>query len=88
MKLDSKGNLYVGYATKEGPWNAGAGALWRYNTDGSAEDISPMSVSIGDIVIDPTDDNKLVTVSTNNWNEQPNGAFGDSFFVSTDGGKN
>lgn len=88
MKLDSKGNLYVGYATKEGPWNAGAGALWRYNTDGSVEDISPMSVSIGDIVIDPTDDNKLITVSTNNWNEQPNGAFGDSFFVSTDGGRN
>lgn len=88
MKLDSNGSLYVAYATKEGPWNAGAGALWRYNTDGTAENVSPMDVAIGDIVIDPTDDNKLVAVSTNNWNEQPNGAFGDAFFVSTDGGKN
>lgn len=87
MKLDSKGDLYVAYATKEGPWNAGAGALWRYNADGSAENVSPIDVAIGDIVIDPTDDNKLVAVSTNNWNEQPNGAFGDAFFVSTDGGK-
>lgn len=89
MKLNSKGDLYVAYATKEGPWNAGAGALYRYNAaDGSAEDISPLDVSFGDVVIDPTDDNKLVAVSTNNWNEQPNGTFGDTFYVSTDGGKN
>lgn len=89
MKLNSKGDLYVAYATKEGPWNAGAGALYRYNAaDGSAEDISPLDVSFGDVVIDPTDDNKLVAVSTNNWNEQPNGSFGDTFYVSTDGGKN
>lgn len=87
MRLDGQGNLYVCYATAEGPWNTAAGALYRYNkTDGSAEDISPKPVSFGDIIIDPSDDGKLVTCSMDNWEEQPNGAFGDMFFVSSDAG--
>lgn len=86
IKLDSKGNLYVVYATNEGPWNSGVGAICRYNTDGSVDNISPDSSSFGDIVIDPSDENRLLAVTTNNWNEQANGAYGDAFFVSTDGG--
>lgn len=87
MRLDGQGNLYVCYATAEGPWNTAAGALYRYNkADGSAEDISPKPVSFGDIIIDPSDDSKLVTCSMDNWEEQPNGAFGDMFFVSSDAG--
>ncbi len=88
MKLDSQGRLYVTYANNEGPWNAMTGAIYRYDTAaGTADNVSlPIPNSTGDIVISPDDDNKLVAVTTQVWEQQPNGAFGDVFFVSTDGG--
>lgn len=87
MKLDSKGDLYVTYVDAEGPWNPSAGAIYRYNADGTAEDISPSGNPFGDIVIDPSDENKLVAVTSNTYQQQPNGSYGDQFFTSTDGGK-
>ena len=87
MKLDSKGNLYVCYITNEGPWNCGLGTVYRYNTDGSADEIAPSNDSFGDIVIDPTDENRLVLVTSGMWDKQANNAFGDNFLTSTDGGK-
>ncbi len=87
MKLDQNGNLYVCYADCEGPWNSGSGAVYRYGADGTAEDISPCGDSFGDIVIAPADPNKLVLVTTNKYNEQSNGSFGDTFYTSVDGGK-
>lgn len=88
MKLDSQGNLYVVYANNEGPWNAMTGCLYRYNTDGTAEKLDfPIPNSLGDIVISPNDDNKLIVVTSEVWEEQPNGAYGDKFYTSTDGGK-
>ena len=87
MKLDSKGNLYVTYINHEGPWNCALGSIYRYNTDGTAENIAPSDESFGDIVIDPNDDNRLVAVTSGRWEEQANGAFGDRFYTSTDGGK-
>lgn len=88
MKLDSQGRLYVVYANNEGPWNAMTGALYRYDTaNGKAEEIAvPIPNSLGDIAISPEDDNKLVLVTSEVWEQQPNGAFGDKFFTSTDGG--
>lgn len=88
MKLDSKGNLYVCYINHEGPWNCALGSLCRYNTDGTVENIASMEESYGDIVIDPNDDNRLIAVTSGIWKEQSNGAFGDKFYTSTDGGKN
>lgn len=88
IKLDSKGNVYVVYANNEGPWNCALGGVYRYNaSDKSAESIAPEYQSYGDIVIDPKDDNKLVLVSTGIWKAQPNGAYGDVFYTSVDGGK-
>ena len=87
MKLDSKGNLYVTYINHEGPWNCALGSIYRYNTDGTAENIAPTDESFGDIVIDPNDDNRLVAVTSGRWEEQSNGSFGDRFYTSTDGGK-
>lgn len=87
MKLDSKGNLYVTYINHEGPWNCALGSIYRYGTDGTAENIAPSDESFGDIVIDPNDDNKLVAVTSGRWEQQSNGAFGDRFYTSTDGGK-
>ncbi len=87
MKLDSEGDLYVTYVDQEGPWNCSSGAIYRYNTDGTAENISPTSNPFGDIVIDPNDNNKLTAVTSNTYEAQPNGSYGDKFFTSTDGGK-
>ena len=87
MRLSPSGKLYVTYADSEGPWNASAGALLRYDIDaGTYEDISPVQSAWGDIVSDPADESRLVCVTTEKWEGQPNGAFGDQFFVSTDGG--
>ncbi len=88
MKLDSKGNLYVCYVNNEGPWNCALGMIYKYGTDGSAEIISPTADSFGDILIDPADDNRLIAVTSGQWKAQSNGAFGDVFYTSTDGGKN
>ncbi len=87
IKLDSKGNVYVVYASSEGPWNASIGAIYRYGKDGSAVDIAPKSSAFGDIVIDPNDENRLVAVTTQMWMQQANGGFGDVFYTSTDGGQ-
>lgn len=87
MKLDSKGNLYVTYINHEGPHNCALGSICRYNTDGSVENLSPAEESFGDIVIDPNDDNRLVAVTSGRWEQQANGAYGDKFYTSTDGGK-
>lgn len=87
LKLDSKGNVYVVYGSNEGPWNCAGGTIFRYNTDGTAEEIAPFKNTVGDIVIDPTNDNNLVYVTTCVWEKQPNNAHGDVFYVSTDAGK-
>lgn len=88
IKLDSQGNLYVTYASNEGPWNAGIGTLFKYGVSGStAEEIAPSGAAFADIAIDPNDDNRLVLVTTEKWEEQPNGAFGDIIYTSVDGGK-
>ncbi|MBQ5332151.1 MAG: hypothetical protein J6K92_02665 [Oscillospiraceae bacterium] len=86
--LDSEGNLFVSYGNKEGPWNSVQGGLYKYSPDGkSAEEIKVISWTVGDIVIDPEDNNRMVLVSSQVWKEQPNGAYGDKFFRTTDGGK-
>lgn len=85
--LDSKGRLYVSYGLNEGPWNSGTGTLYRYDTDAaSAEEIKVVPWTVGDIVIDPNNDDNIVLVTSEVWREQPNGAYGDQFYRSTDGG--
>ncbi len=87
MRLDSKGRLYVVYANNEGPWNAMKGCIYRYDGNNAEQINFPIPNSLGDIAISPNDDNKLVCVTTEVWDEQPNGAYGDKFYTSTDGGE-
>ena len=88
MRLDGQGNLLITYGNAEGPWNSGQGALVRLNiASGTVEDISPANQTIGDIAIDKNDPNKMVAVTECVWMAQPNGAFGDVFYTTTDGGK-
>lgn len=88
MRLDGRGNLIVTYANSEGPWGgSGKGGIRRLNiADGKVEDISPSKSSFGDVTISPDDPDKMVAVTENIWTEQPNGAYGDEFYVTTDGG--
>lgn len=88
IKLDSDGNLYVVYASAEGPWNATSGAVYKYDAvTKEATSIAPSSQPFGDIVIDPNNADRMVLVTTQTWSKQPNGGFGDIFYTTTDGGK-
>lgn len=88
MKLDSKGNLYVTYGDTEGPWGMSSGSVYKYDISaGTAENIAPASTPFSDIAIDPNDENRMVLTTACTWSQQPNGAFGDIIYVTTDGGK-
>ncbi len=88
IRLDSKGNVYVIYGNKEGPWNQTTGAVCKYDMKaGTYENIAPTGGPYGDLAIDPKNEERMVLVTTQTWSQQPNGAFGDVFYVSTDGGK-
>lgn len=89
MKLRSDGSVVITFGSAEGPWNAqrGTGGIYVYNpADGSVSEISPVKQCFGDVVIHPDDPNKMVACSENVYVPQPNGAWGDEFYVTTDGG--
>ena len=87
MRLDGQGNLLVTYGNSEGPWGSGQGGIRRLNiATGEVEDISPSGQSFGDIAVSPDDPGKMVAVTECVWMEQPNGAYGDQFYVTSDGG--
>jgi len=89
IKLDSKGNLYVTYGDTEGPWGMSSGSVYKYDiAAGTAENIAPASTPFSDIAIDPNDEQKMVLTTACTWQQQPNGAFGDIIYTTTDGGKN
>lgn len=89
MKMDADGNLLITYADAEGPWNSNSGGMYRYNPNTKiAEDISPSDGRpIGDVVTDPSDAKRMLCSTMNTWNQQANGAWGDIFYTSADGGK-
>lgn len=88
MRLDGQGALLIAYADSEGPWGGnGSGGIRRLDiASGEVTDISPAKRSFGDVAVSPDDPDKLVAVTENIWMEQPNGAFGDEFYVTADGG--
>lgn len=86
--LNSKGELFVSYGNHEGPWNSTQGTLYKYDLDKkTGEGLPAVTWTVGDIVIDPNNDDNMVLVTSEVWKEQPNGAFGDRFLRTTDGGK-
>ncbi len=91
MKYRPDGKIMITYADTEGPWNNNrtSGRVMLLDpADGTMEDISPAKKTFGDVVCDPTDPNKMVACTENIYVLQPNGAYGDEFYVTTDGGKN
>lgn len=87
MRLDGQGNILITYANTEGPWGSSLGGIRKYSiSSGEFTDISPSKQSFGDIAVSPSDPNKMVAVTECIWMEQPNGAFGDQFYVTSDGG--
>ena len=87
----SNGKIFITYANTEGPWNndAKTGSVRSLDiaTDTMTE-ISPKKKGYGDIVIDPTNPDRMVICTENTYSQQPNGTWGDEFFVTTDGGAN
>lgn len=91
MKYNGDGKIAITYASAEGPWNnnrtSGGIRLLDMSND-TFTDITPVKKSYGDIVIDPANPDRMVACTENIYVQQPNGQFGDEFYVTTDGGKN
>lgn len=89
IKFNANNELLITYSGAEGPWNGTGGAIWKYNPEtNTATDISPAGESFGDVVADPKNPDRMVASTINIWSAQPNGAFGDKYYVTSDGGKN
>lgn len=91
MKYNGDGKIVITYADTEGPWNnsRSAGGIRLLNiADDSFTDITPAKKGFGDVVIDPENPDRMAACTENIYVAQPNGAFGDEFYVTTDGGQN
>ncbi len=91
MKWNGAGKLIITYADTEGPWNNNRanGGIRIYDpaTD-TMTDITPSKKGYGDVVCDPENPDRMVACTENLYVPQPNGAYGDEFYVTEDGGKN
>lgn len=93
--LAGDGNLYITYANGAGPhphWAVpepmDAGRLMKYNTKtGEWINVTPFGNNrpYGGISVDPENPQRIITSTINTWLSQ-NGAYGDRFFMSTNGG--
>lgn len=91
MKYNGDGKIVITYASAEGPWNNNRidGGVRTLNiADDTFTEINPAKKSFGDVVIDPSNPDRMVACTENLFVAQPNGQFGDEFYVTTDGGKN
>lgn len=98
--LAGDGNLYITYANGAGPHGHWAlpepmdlGEIWKYNTsNGTWTNVTPSGFTraFGGISVDPANPDRLIASSVNTYNAQYNGpegtAWGDRFFLSTNGG--
>ena len=86
-------NLYVTYANGAGPHPANGepmdrGQIWKYNlATGAWADVTPAGVTrpFGGVSVDPKNPKRLIASTGNTWWAQGK-AFGDHFFLTTDGG--
>lgn len=86
-------NLIITYANGAGPFGTTAepvnmGQIWKYNVQtGAWTNITPAgnALPFGGISVDPSNANRLVASTVNTFRSQ-GAAFGDQFFLSTNGG--
>ena len=91
MKYNGDGKIVITYADTEGPWNnsrASGGIRVLNMADDTFTDITPAKKGYGDVVIDPENPDRMAACTENIYVPQPTGAFGDEFYVTTDGGQN
>jgi xyloglucan-specific exo-beta-1,4-glucanase len=93
--IASDNNMYITYASDDGPWNASAaGAIWKYNIAGNTwTNITPAGytgMSFGGISVDPANPGRVLASSINQyWYQYNDGGanvWGERFFLSTNGG--
>jgi xyloglucan-specific exo-beta-1,4-glucanase len=101
--LDGLGNLYVTYANGAGPHGHWAvpepfldGAVWKYNiANNTWTNVTPLDPNdsskkfakpFGGISVDPNNAQRIIVSTTNAYYLQE-GAYGDRFFISTNGGQ-
>ncbi len=96
--LASNGLMYITYANGAGPHGHWAlsdqpmdkGAVWKLNTSNDTwTNVTPTGYTrpFGGISVDPSDPDRVITSTINTWMSQ-DGAWGDKFFLSTNGGTN
>jgi hypothetical protein len=93
----SSSNLYITYANGAGPHPNSSqpepmdsGQIWRYNVaSGTWTNVTPSGYTsaFGGISVDPNNPQRLVASTINQYLQQGN-AWGDHFFITTDGGSN
>lgn len=91
MKYNGDGKIVITYADAEGPWNnnrSSGGIRVLDMADDSFTDITPKKQAYGDVVIDPENPDRMAACTENIYVPQPTGAYGDEFYVTTDGGQN
>jgi xyloglucan-specific exo-beta-1,4-glucanase len=91
----SDGNVYITYANGAGPmghWSQPepmtTGQIWKYNiASGSWTNVTPAGYMnpFGGISVDPNNAQRLVASTMNTWMQQGD-AWGDHFFITTNGG--
>lgn len=87
--MTSDRNIYITYADKEGPWNPGSGQIWKYNTQTLVwTNVTPSGVTsaFSGISVDPNNPQRLIASTINQYTLQYGSAYGDRFYLSTDGG--
>jgi xyloglucan-specific exo-beta-1,4-glucanase len=92
--LDKNGILYITYGDAAGPGGVGTGQVWKYNTKtANWTNITPTGITrgFGGISVDHRNTNRLIISTINTYFSQftYNGtsrAYGDRFYLSTDGG--
>jgi photosystem II stability/assembly factor-like uncharacterized protein len=81
-------NLYIAYAEKVGPWGPRTGQIQKYNiATGVWTNITPAGITLPfcGISVDPKNPNRIIASTTNTYLPQGT-AFGDRFFLTTNGG--
>lgn len=79
----SDGSMYVVYDQYTGPYWMGTGKLYKFATDGTATDVTPVSSWYGydGLALDPNNADTLYVSTNDRWNPI------DTIYRSTDGGK-
>lgn len=90
--LLSNNKLYITYSDAEGP-GGGSGAVMKFSlTDGSWANISPATLSFGEVTVDPTNPDYLMCTTQGIWWKQSwisgNDTYGDQIYVSKNDGAN